>query len=97
VRRFTSISSVFARSAEAKAKKERIIRVSKKAYRLKERDRTLNAFVEGAFFGFVTALLVITLAKPAMKTVTAGFLGYFLFVVARGLLDYNSKKPDAKG
>lgn len=97
VRRFTSISSVFQRSAEAKAKKERVIRVSKKAYRIRERDRTLSAFIEGAFFGFVTSLFLVTLASPALKTVTVGFFGYILFVVARGLIDYNSKKTDAKG
>lgn len=54
----------------------------------------LEAFLEGAFFGFVTALLVITLARPAVKTVTAGFLGYVLFIVVRGVIDYNRKKTE---
>lgn len=59
------------------------------AYKKGERDRALVAFTEGAFFGFVTALFVATLAKPALKITVVGFFGYILFIVVRGLLDYN--------
>lgn len=51
----------------------------------------LGAFLEGSFFGFVTAMLVITLARPSLKITVIGFFGYLLFVVLRGLLDYNRK------
>jgi hypothetical protein len=67
------------------------------AYRKISRDQALEAFVEGSFFGFVTALLVVTLSRPSVKTVTIGFFGYVLFLVLRGLLDYNRKDKSEKG
>lgn len=50
------------------------------------------AFLEGSFFGFATSLFVATTARPHLKIVTIGFFGYILFIVLRGLLDYNRKK-----
>lgn len=57
----------------------------------------LTAFIEGSFFGFVISLLVMTLGAPRFKTVVMGFFGYLLFIVIRGLLDYNHRRKPKKG
>lgn len=61
-------------------------------YEKNGRDRQLEAFMEGSFFGFVTALLVFVLASPPLKAVVIGFSGYAVFIVLRGLIDYNRKR-----
>jgi hypothetical protein len=66
-------------------------------YKKNNRDQMLGAFVEGCFFGFVVSLLIMTFSSPSVKTVTMGFFGYVLFVVLRGLLDYNHKRKPSKG
>lgn len=62
-----------------------------------QNDQMLTAFIEGSFFGFVVSLLIMTLCAPRFKTVVMGFFGYLLFVVVRGLLDYNHRRKPKKG
>lgn len=82
-----------------KAERDRrlLVRISQMAYKRLERDKQLGAFIEGAFFGTASSLFFFTLAQPRVKAVVIGFSAYVLFIVLRGLLDYNRKRQSSKG
>lgn len=94
-----TLSRILGRSKERRAERDRrqLVKISQMTCRRIERDMQLKAFIEGAFFGTATALFVFTVARPKVKAVFIGFAAYVLFIVLRGLVDYNRKRNRKKG
>lgn len=81
------MSNTYARYKKARSQRF-IILTSQMAYRKARRRAIGVGLLEGGFFGLMTGILQI-FAGPSVKTLALGLLGYSLFVIVRGLIDYS--------